>query len=94
MYHAKDRHSGYTSYREALKLKSKSNFTFAVLKEADDKIRSIITNNEIEINNTLHNLNYSSIEDSISMTKRAKIVYLFARGLSELIAHEMMLSCS
>ncbi|MCX8720936.1 MULTISPECIES: MurR/RpiR family transcriptional regulator [Lactobacillus] len=83
-------YSGYTSYREALKLKSKSNSTFTVLNDADDKIRSVITKNEIEMNNTLHNLNYSTIEDSISMTKQAKIVYLFARGLSESIAHEMM----
>lgn len=83
-------YSGYTSYRESLKLKKKSNSTFSVLNEADDKIRSVITKNEIEMNNTLHNLSYSTIEDSISMTKQAKIVFIFARGLSESIANEMM----
>lgn len=83
-------YSGYTSYREALKLKNNSSSTFNVLNEADDKIRSVITKNEIEMNNTLHNLNYSTIEDSISMTKQAKIVYIFARGLSESIADEIM----
>lgn len=50
----------------------------------------MITKNEIEMNNTLHNLSYSTIEDSISMTKQAKIVFIFARGLSESIANEMM----
>ncbi|BDR60055.1 MurR/RpiR family transcriptional regulator [Lactobacillus xylocopicola] len=83
-------YSGYTSYREALKLKSKANSTFSVLNDADDKIRSVITKNEIEMNNTLHNLSYSTIEDSISLTKQAKIVYVFARGLSESIASEIM----
>ncbi|MBA1393107.1 MurR/RpiR family transcriptional regulator, partial [Lactobacillus sp. XV13L] len=83
-------YSGYTSYREALKLKNSSASTFSVLNDADDKIRSVITKNEIEMNNTLHNLNYSTIEDSISLTRQAGIVYIFARGLSESIAHEMM----
>ena len=83
-------YSGYTSYRESLKLKSNSNSTFSVLNDADDKIKSVITKNEIEMNNTLHNLSYSTIEDSISLTKQAKIVFIFARGLSESIAHEMM----
>ncbi|MDF7683580.1 MurR/RpiR family transcriptional regulator [Lactobacillus sp. ESL0679] len=83
-------YSGYTSYREFLKLKNNSNSTFSVLNEADDKISSVITKNEIEMNNTLHNLSYSTIEDSISLTKQAKIVYIFARGLSESIASEIM----
>lgn len=83
-------YSGYTSYRESLKLKSNSSSSFSVLNDADDKIRSVITKNEIEMNNTLHNLSYSTLEDSISMTKQAKLVYIFARGLSESIANEMM----
>ncbi|WEV40146.1 MurR/RpiR family transcriptional regulator [Lactobacillus sp. ESL0681] len=83
-------YGGYTSYRESLKIRNNSNSTFNVLNEADDKIRSVITKNEIEMNNTLHNLSYSTIEDSISMTKQAKIVYIFARGLSESIAEEIM----
>lgn len=83
-------YGGYTSYREALKLKNKSSSSFSVLNDADDKIKSVITKNEIEMNNTLHNLDYSTIEDSISMTKQAKIIYIFARGLSESIANEMM----
>ncbi|RMC41280.1 MurR/RpiR family transcriptional regulator [Lactobacillus sp. ESL0236] len=83
-------YSGYTSYRESLKLKSKSNSAFSVLNDADDKIRHVITKNEIEMNNTLHNLSYSTIEDSISLTRQAKIIYIFARGLSESIANELM----
>lgn len=83
-------YSGYTSYRESLKLKNKSNLSFDVLNEADDKIKSVITKNELEMNNTLHNLNYSTLEDSISMTRQAKIIYIFARGLSESIASELM----
>ncbi len=83
-------YNGYTSYRESLKLKSKSNSNFDVLNKADDKIKSVITKNEIEMNNTLHNLSYSNIEDSISMTKQANVVYIFARGLSESIGQEIM----
>jgi DNA-binding MurR/RpiR family transcriptional regulator len=83
-------YSGYTSYRESLKLQDRSNSNFDVLNEADDKIKSVITKNEIEMNNTLHNLSYSNIEDSISMTKQAKVVYIFARGLSESIGQEIM----
>ena len=59
-------YSGYTSYRESLKLQDRSNSNFDVLNDADDKIKSVITKNEIEMNNTLHNLSYSNIEDSIS----------------------------
>lgn len=58
-------YSGYTSYRESLKLQDRSNSNFDVLNDADDKIKSVITKNEIEMNNTLHNLSYSNIEDSI-----------------------------
>lgn len=83
-------YSGYTSYRETLKLSNHSNLLFDVLNEADDKIKSVITKNEIEMNNTLHNLSYSTLEDSISMTRQAKIIYIFARGLSESIASEIM----
>ena len=81
-------YSGYTAYRESLKLR---NSNFSVLNDADDNIREVITKNEIEMNNTLHNLDYSTIEDSISMTKQANNIYLFARGFSESIARELMI---
>ncbi|CCI84527.1 RpiR family phosphosugar-binding transcriptional regulator [Lactobacillus pasteurii DSM 23907 = CRBIP 24.76] len=81
-------YSGYTAYRESLKLKEGA---FSILNDVDDKIREVITKNEIEMNNTLHNLSYSTIEDSISMTKQASSIYLLARGFSEAIAKEMMI---
>lgn len=81
-------YSGYTAYRESLKLR---NSNFSVLNDADDNIREVITKNEIEMDNTLHNLDYSTIEDSISMTKQANNIYLFARGFSESIARELMI---
>ena len=81
-------YSGYTAYRESLKLR---NSNFSVLNDADDNIREVITKNEIEMDNTLHNLDYSTIEDSISMTKQANNIYLFARGFSESIAKELMI---
>lgn len=81
-------YSGYTAYRESLKLR---NLNFSVLNDADDNIREVITKNEIEMDNTLHNLDYSTIEDSISMTKQADNIYLFARGFSESIAKELMI---
>ena len=81
-------YSGFTAYRESLKLR---NSNFSVLNGADDNIREVITKNEIEMDNTLHNLDYSTIEDSISMTKQANNIYLFARGFSESIARELMI---
>lgn len=82
-------YSGYTSYREHLRANGKSNLSFQVLRDADDKIKSVISKNEIEVNNTLHNLKYSTIEDSILLTRQAKIIYVFARGLSESSAQEI-----
>lgn len=82
-------YSGYTSYREHLRAKEKDNLSFEVLRDADDKIKSVISKNEIEVNNTLHNLKYSTIEDSVLLTRQAKMIYVFARGLSESSAQEI-----
>lgn len=82
-------YSGYTSYREHLRENGKSNLGFEVLRDADDKIKSVISKNEIEVNNTLHNLKYSTIKDSVLLTRQAKMVYIFARGLSESSAQEI-----
>lgn len=83
-------YSGYTAFKESLREKSNGNSNFDVLNQADDAIKSVITKNEIEMNKTLYNLSYSTIEDSISLTQQANLIYIFARGLSEPIGREIM----
>ncbi|MCZ9599381.1 MurR/RpiR family transcriptional regulator [Lactobacillus mulieris] len=84
-------YNGFSSYREYLRLKKKATAKFDVINDADDKIKAVIIKNEVEMNNTLHNLSYNMIEDSIMMTRQASMVYIFCRGFSELIGQELMI---
>lgn len=80
-------YSGFTSFKDTLSHKSSH---FEIFNQADDAIKEVINKNEIEMNNTLHNLDFSTIEKSIFLTKSAHLIYIFARGLSESIAEEIM----
>lgn len=79
---------GFSSFRDHL-LQQGAN-QYSVLNNADDAVRSVISKNEIEMKNTLSNLDLSIIDKSISITQTASIIYIFARGLSESIAKEIM----
>lgn len=81
--------SGYSAYRDSLLESTSNNLKYPVLKEADAKIKRVILKSEIEMDNTLSNLKYKTIEKSVYKTKQAKMIYLFARGLSENIAKEL-----
>lgn len=82
--------SGYTSYREKLRIEYSENYrTFRVLEEADKSIQNVIRKNEIELTNTLENLNYADIEDGIKLLQKSDRVYIFSRGMSELTARSL-----
>ena len=82
-------YSGYTDFRHSVSQSPAHEPT--VLKEADANIRQVITANLREVEETIDQLEIATIEDSIQQIAGARIVYLFARGLSEMIADEMSL---
>ncbi|WP_282708439.1 MurR/RpiR family transcriptional regulator [Ligilactobacillus sp. Marseille-Q7487] len=84
-------YSGYTAYREQVRQNIGHSFTYNVLNDADKQIKNVILKNEIELRNTLKNLDYGTIEDSILAVKQASLVYVFARGLSTSLARELQI---
>lgn len=84
-------YSGYTDFRHSLLSEAKEDQKYAVLRDADDKIKQVITMNQQEVNQTIANLDISAIEDGIQQLHSADVVYVFARGLSETIGEEMAL---
>lgn len=84
-------YSGYTAYRENLKQNGNYSSKYKILNRVDSTIKDVILKNEIELNNTLNNLQINTIEAGIRTVQQAKIVYIFARGLSKTIAHEMQI---
>ena len=84
-------YAGYTAYREQIRQNLEHNFTYNVLNDADKQIKNVILKNEIELRNTLKNLDYGTIEDSILAVKQARLVYVFARGLSTSLGRELQI---
>ncbi|KRN09812.1 MurR/RpiR family transcriptional regulator [Liquorilactobacillus mali] len=84
-------YSGYTAFRHELLSTQKNEPKYNILVQADSEIRSVIMKNETELNNTLKNLEIDIIEDTVHQIKNAKMVYVFARGLSESIGHELQM---
>ena len=83
--------SDYTAYKEYLKRFGSYNSRFSVLNDANEKIKRVILKNEIEVNNTLSNLKYTTILESTNITKRADIIYVFACGPSTIVARQIQL---
>lgn len=84
-------YSGYTDFRHELLGREKNGPRYKILTQADNAIKSVIMKNEIEVNNTLKNLEIGVIEDSIRQIQVAKMIYIFARGLSESLARELQM---
>ncbi|MFT8362734.1 MAG: MurR/RpiR family transcriptional regulator [Sporolactobacillus sp.] len=84
-------YSGFTSFKIKLKDEVKSNELFTDLEQADHRIKEAIMKNEREVAQTICTLDSGMIEDTLQKMYSAKKILLFARGLSELIAQEMMI---
>jgi DNA-binding MurR/RpiR family transcriptional regulator len=82
-------YSGYTDFRHSLG--SSNSHEPAVLRAADENIRRVITANQREVEETINLLNIGTIEDGVQQIAGASSIYIFARGLSEMIADEMSL---
>lgn len=83
-------YSGYTDFRQQLLTKNKDNQRYKNLEKVDHDIKQAIFKNKYEVDNTLSMLNVGSIEDAVQKIKKAANIYIFARGFSELIAHEIL----
>ncbi|WP_054750994.1 MurR/RpiR family transcriptional regulator [Lacticaseibacillus thailandensis] len=82
-------YSGYTDFRHSVSRQHE--VEPAVLREADSNIRQVITANLREVQQTINQLDIATIEDSVQQFAGAQMLYIFARGLSEMIADEMAL---
>ncbi|WP_462399965.1 MurR/RpiR family transcriptional regulator [Lacticaseibacillus pantheris] len=82
-------YSGYTDFRHSAG--HPGDEEPAVLRAADDNIRQVITANLREVQQTINQLDIATIEDSVQQFAGAQMLYIFARGLSEMIADEMTL---
>lgn len=82
-------HDGFTSFKYSLKDHLKSPNGIDTLDEIDERIKQAIHKNELEVLNTIKMLNRGTIEDAIQKIHDSEKVYLFARGLSEMIAKEI-----
>ncbi|WP_156321576.1 MurR/RpiR family transcriptional regulator [Lacticaseibacillus saniviri] len=83
--------SGYTDFRHSLFRDEGSAAQFISLNNVDQQIQQVVLQNEEEVTNTIKLMDINVIEDSIQLLKHAKTIYIFARGLSEMIATEMTL---
>lgn len=85
-------YSGYTPFRqEAIRKLTDKAQDFKILKETNHEIRAAILKNQYEVDNTISNLNIGVMEDAIQKVNNAKHVYIFARGLSNLIGEDILL---
>ncbi|URW91784.1 MurR/RpiR family transcriptional regulator [Lacticaseibacillus paracasei] len=84
-------YSGYSDFRHSHLSQKRDSIRYSILSQVDGQIRNVIMQNEVELTNTLANLNISTIEDTIHLIKQADTVYIFARGPSEPTADEMCL---
>lgn len=85
-------YDGFTSFKHDMKKQyqlSTQQDVFENLDDIDRNIQEVLIKNELEVRNTVRMLDNRRIEDAIQSISGASQVYLFARGLSELIAHEM-----
>lgn len=82
-------YQGYSDFKhDTTEVQAKSDFTN--LDRTDSDIRSAILKNEHEVTNTIKMIHIPDIESSVQQIKRAKTIYIFARGFSELIAEEFL----
>lgn len=83
-------YTGYTDFRHSL-INSDDYARYEVLRDADDRIRDVILQNQNEVNQTIAQLDITTIEDAVQQLSSKVTIYIFARGLSEMVAEEMML---
>lgn len=84
-------YSGFTSFKIRLRDETSSYELFSAVEQADHKIKEAIMKNEREVTQTIQMLDSGTIEDTLQKMYYADKILLFARGLSELIAKEMMI---
>lgn len=86
-------YDGFTSFKHDLKKEyrfvNEHLSTFKSLEVVDQKIQAVVVKNEQEVRRTIEQLDSRAIEDAVQAIFGAQRVYLFSRGLSEMIASEM-----
>lgn len=79
---------GYSDFKHHLVEENQDSYTN--LARADSDIRSAIMKNEHEVTNTIKMIKIADVEKAVQQIRRAQIIYIFARGFSELIAEELL----
>lgn len=81
-------YDGYTSFKYALKESHQLGHT-PLMDDIDSQIKQAVLKNEREVLDTIKMLDIGLIEDAIQKISNADKIYIFARGLSEMIGTEM-----
>ncbi|QTM99119.1 SIS domain-containing protein [Sediminibacillus dalangtanensis] len=82
-------YDGYTSFKYSLKEKVQITDENDEMENIDMKIKHAIKKNELEVVKTIQLQSIGQIEDAVQKIHDAEKIYIFARGFSEMIAHEM-----
>lgn len=83
-------YEGFTSFKHSLKEDKRNTLNFANLEKIDSEIQRAIIKNEREVTGTINNIDSGVIEDAVQKIHSANRIIIFARGLSELSAQEMV----
>ncbi|WP_332236933.1 MurR/RpiR family transcriptional regulator [Sporolactobacillus sp. KGMB 08714] len=84
-------YSGFTSFKFKLEEEYAKDMSFTNVEDVDQKIKEAVEKNRREVAETLRMLDRGTIEDTIQKMIHSQKIMLFARGLSELIAKEMLI---
>ncbi|WP_099361208.1 MurR/RpiR family transcriptional regulator [Fredinandcohnia onubensis] len=82
-------YDGYTSFKYSLRDRQDIVDTNNQMKDIDTEIKKAIKKNENEVLKTIEMLSIGQLEDAIQKIHNAEKIYVFARGFSEMIAHEL-----
>lgn len=83
-------YEGFTSFKHSLKESKKNQLNFTNLEKIDSEIQRAILKTEREVTGTINKLNSGAIEDAVQKIHSAKRIIIFARGISDLPAKEML----
>ncbi|MCR6098149.1 MurR/RpiR family transcriptional regulator [Salipaludibacillus agaradhaerens] len=82
-------YKGYTSFKYRLEQDKQMIDKEGSLSGIDHAIKQALHKNEEEVQRTIQLQSIGQIEDAVQKMHDAKKIYIFARGFSQLIAHEM-----
>ncbi|KAA9300145.1 MULTISPECIES: MurR/RpiR family transcriptional regulator [Aerococcus] len=85
----KQGYTGYASFKQSISSQAHIMEPFSHLEGAPVQIKEAILKNYWEVTHTISQLNIKELKQAAEVIRKADMVYIFARGLSELLAEEV-----